>query len=180
MATLSACLAAIEKHFGFTGPRIGAIAKRSLEAGVLPAGGPGRAPDLGEDDFLRLVIACAVNGRLRESEESVRVYSALAPGGVELTDAPDSIPRNAFERLAILAEIALRGEPEARSSVRKAKIEFVTSWPEIAIYDYGSTERFRPVGANASLWGGRQHRTGTTINVAALADAMNNLFSEKT
>jgi hypothetical protein len=178
VATLSACLAAIESHLGFAGPRIGAIAKRLLEAGTLPPGGPGRAPELNEDDFLRLVIACAVNGRLRESDETVRVYSALSPGGADLTGAPETIPRTAFDRLAIIIDIALRGDADARPVVRKAKIEFVTSWAEIDVHDYGTIERFRAVGTNATNWANGQHRTGTTISVAAITDAYNELFGD--
>lgn len=78
MATLNNCLAAAEHHLGFYEPRARAIAKRLTETGVLPSGGPARAPELDEDDFVRLLIALAVNSQLRSSDEVVRSYTALA------------------------------------------------------------------------------------------------------
>lgn len=176
MATLNDCLAAAERHLGFAEPRARAIAKRLTEAGVLPAGGPGRAPDLNDQDFVRLLIALAVNSKLRRSDEIVRIYSDLAPHGANLTGAPDSVIKTAFEKLAVLADIVLHGGSIGAQDVRKAKIEFVSSWPEIAIYGYGSTIRFREVGADASRWQNGKMRTSTTITGAAFVDAINQLF----
>ena len=101
MATLNECLAAAEQHLGFHEPRARAIAKRLTETGVLPPGGPGRAPELDENDFVRLLIALAVNSRLRQSDEVVRTYSVLAPHGASLDGAPESIIKTAFDQLAV-------------------------------------------------------------------------------
>ncbi|MBH5371479.1 hypothetical protein [Bradyrhizobium glycinis] len=175
MATLNECLDAAEQHLGFREPRARAIAKRLTEAGILPSGGPGRPPELDETDFVRLLIALAVNSQLRRSDEIVRVYSELAPHGARLQGAPNSVVETAFDQLAIIADIALHGDA---SLVRKVKIEFVSTWPEIAIHDYGATARFREVGANASHWNSGKHRTSTVINGAAFVDALEELFGE--
>jgi hypothetical protein len=176
VAILNEALAAADKYLGFPEPRARAIAKRLTESGLLPAGGPGRSPELDDHGFVRLLIALAVNDRLRRADDVVRTYSELAPGGASLEGAPDSITRTAFEQIAILAAIAIHGDADAVRSVRKAKLEFVSSWPEIAIYEYGPTVRFRPPGALAATWGDNKQRTSTTINGAAFVDAIQELF----
>ena len=145
---------------------------------MLPAGGPGRAPELDENDFVRLLIALAVNSRLRQSDEVVRTYSVLAPHGASLDSAPESIIKTAFDQLAILADVALHGDAESVRLVRKAKFEFVSSWPEAVIHDYGRTIRFREVGADAGRWKNGKHRTSTTIDGAAFVDAITELFGD--
>lgn len=179
MATLNECLAAAEQHLGFPEPRARAIAKRLTEAGLLPAGGPGRAPELDETDFVRLLIALAVNSQLRRSDEIVRIYSALAPHGANLDGAPESITKTAFDQIGILADIVIHGNADAVSLVRKAKLEFCRSWGEVVVHGYGSTVRFREIGADASHWENGKHRTSTTVNGAAFVDAIQELFGDR-
>lgn len=179
MATLNECLAAAERHLGFREPRARATAKRLTETGVLPSGGPGRPPQLDEADFVRLLIALAVNSQLRRSDEIVRIYSALAPHGANLAGAPESIIKTAFEQIATLADIVLHGDVDAASLVRKAKLEFCRSWSEVVVHGYGPTVRFREMGADASHWENGKHRTSTTVNGTAFVDAIQELFGDK-
>ncbi|MCD9898141.1 hypothetical protein QIH85_43045 [Bradyrhizobium japonicum] len=172
MAKLADVLAAVDA-LGFDPARVKHVARRLSEAGKIPSGGPSRAPDLSEDDVLRLLMAVTTSPKLRQAETSVETYGALTPEGAHIADdAPDSIPRNAADAIAVEVEMARRGHVEARRST----IEFVRSWPEIVIESRDGSARFRQLGANAALWATGGHRTATTIPVAAVADILDALF----
>ena len=59
MATWNHVLDAIERHLDFPRSRSTGIARRLQEAGILPSGAPGVAPELDEDNVLDLVVALA-------------------------------------------------------------------------------------------------------------------------
>ena len=173
MAKLADVLAAVDS-LGFDPARVKHVARRLSEAGNIPSGGPARSPDLNEDDVLRVVVAVATSPKLRQAETSVETYGGLTPVGAHISDdAPNCVPRNAADALAVEVEMARRGDPEARHSV----LSFVRSWPEIVIERPGGTVvRFRQRGANAALWAKDGHRTATTIPVSAIADVLDSLF----
>ncbi|MBR0903361.1 hypothetical protein [Bradyrhizobium liaoningense] len=173
MAKLADVLAAVDA-LGFDPARVKHVARRLSEAGKIPAGGPSRAPDLSEDDVLRLIVAVATSPKLRQAETSVETYSGLTPVGAHIgSDAPASVPRNAADAIAVEVEMARCGDAEARHSF----LNFVRSWPEIVIEPPGGKiVRFRQAGANAAHWAHDGHRTATTIPVAAVADIFDALF----
>ncbi|MCK1420715.1 hypothetical protein IVB14_05160 [Bradyrhizobium sp. 180] len=175
MAKLADVLAAVDS-LGFDAARVKHVARRLSEAGKIPAGGPARSPELSEDDVLRLVMAVATSPKLRQAEMSVDTYGALTPVGTCLAgDAPDSIPRNAADAIAVEVEMARRGDTKARHSF----LSFVRSWPEIVIERRGDpVVRFRQPGTNAAHWAHDGHRTATTIPVAAVADILDLLFGK--
>lgn len=175
MAKLADVLAAVDS-LGFDAARVKHVARRLSEAGKIPAGGPSRSPELSEDDVLRLVMAVATSPKLRQAETSVETYGALTLAGAHIVgDAPESVPRNAFDEIELLVEKARGGDVEARHSF----LSFVRSWPEIVIEREGlSVARFRQPGANAGHWAHDGHRTATTIPVAALADILDALFGK--
>lgn len=175
MAKLADVLAAVDS-LGFDAARVKHVARRLSEAGKIPAGGPARSPELSEDDVLRLVMAVATSPKLRQAEMSVDTYGALTPVGAHISDdAPNCVPRNAADALAVEVEMARSGDIEARRSF----VAFVRSWPEIEIArPGGSVVRFRQQGANASLWAKDGHRTATTIPVSAIADVLDDLFGK--
>lgn len=176
MPTLSQVVGALERHVGFPSSRINQVARRLQEAGLVPHGAPGVAPVLDIDHVVDLVIAVAADTTLHAAAEAVRTYRALVPGGAYLDEAPAMLRTDAGEALDIIAEIAVRGDSEI---LRQDLIEVVTNWPEVQISGPGTSIRYRQQGALASHWGERGHRRSTTINCAALVDALRELFSEE-
>lgn len=174
MARLADVLAAIES-LGFDPARVKHIARRLSEADVIPSGGPARSPDLSEGDVLRLITAIATSPKLRLADQSVTTYQALTPAGAHIADdAPGSVPRNAADAIAVEVEMARGGDVEARRSF----LTFVRSWPEVTIEQSGRVNRFRVAGANAGHWQHNGHRTATTIQVAAVANILDELFGK--
>jgi hypothetical protein len=174
MATLNHALDAIERHIGFPRSRSTGIARRLQEAGQLPAGAPGIAPELDEDRVIDLIIALASDTELHTAVSAVRAYHEMTPGGVSLVDAPQSIP-NAPIAVSILVEDARAGIVDAR----KAQISVSCNWRAVAIHKPdGDVQRFCQVGEAASRWQSNAHHKSITLNVAALADALDELFGE--
>lgn len=186
MATLNSVLAKIEQHMGFPASRTKQVARRLAEAGIIPVGGPRRSPELTIDDFVSLLIAASFDNGLAGVVEAARSASGLTPGGailgVDLTvdgvtaeHWPTGVPRSARQVLDVIAEIAL-GDIHSQREVTAMRIEFVSTWPEIAIHDGDRIHRFREPGSNAGHWGKRGHRRSVTINGGALVDAVRALF----
>ena len=173
MATLNAAVAALERRIGFPRSRARQVARSLQEAGALPLGGPGKAPEINIDDFVTLVIALAADVPLHQSAAAVRTYRDLTPGGADVSRAPASVPQNAGEEIDAIFSLAADGN----SDVRGVKLEFVANWPEVALHwQDGSISRFRELGALAAHWGAAGHRRSTSISVAALADAIKETF----
>jgi hypothetical protein len=174
LAKLANVLAAIEP-LGFDTARASAIARRLSEAGAIPSGGPARAPELDEDDTLRLIVAIAVTSKLRLADTESAEYLALVPSGSIIPDeAPAGIPRNAAEAIDLVVDMARRGDPDARRSF----VTFVRSWPEVEIEQPGRVSRYRNPGTNAGHWQKDGHRTATTIPVAAAVNILDEVFGE--
>ncbi|WP_158665076.1 hypothetical protein [Ensifer adhaerens] len=174
MAKMNAAIAALERRVGFPQSRARQVARSLQEAGALPLGGPGKSPELNLDDFVTLVIALAADVPLHQSADAVRTYRNLTPGGADVSRAPASVPRNAGEEIDAIFSLAADGN----SDVRGIKLEFVANWPEVALHWHdGSAGRFRERGAIAAHWGASGHRRSTSINVAALADAIQETFT---
>jgi hypothetical protein len=172
LAKLASVLAAIDA-LGFDPARVKHIARRLSEAGAIPSGGPARAPELDEDDALRLIVAIAVTSKLRLADHDLALYASLVPAGTVIPDdAPEGIPRNAAEAIDLVVDMARRGDPDARKSF----LTFVRSWPEVSIEEPGRVSRYRAAGANAAHWERDGHRTAITIPVAAVANIVGELF----
>lgn len=187
MATLNRVLANIEQHIGFPISRTKQVARRLAEAGIIPTGGPRRAPELDISHFASIVAAAAMEDGLADVVASHQRLSSLTPGGASLgvdltvggeTDEqwPASIPRSAREVIDVIAEMAL-GDHVSQRDVAAMRIEFVSTWPEIAIHDAARIRRFRERGSDAAHWGQCGHRRSTTINGSAIVDAVRALFS---
>ena len=177
MTNTKAAVEAAIKYLGFPAQRVGAVAVALTEGGVLPAGGPGKSPELETDDVISLVIGSALDVPLRAVADAVRHYRAMTPGGVSLIGAPSSL-RTAGDELDIWADMAAH---EGSKILRKDIIEIVSSWPEIAITDgvNARMRRFVPRGALATHWAARGHRKVVQINGAALVDATRTLFAKE-
>ncbi|MFT4116580.1 hypothetical protein [Bradyrhizobium sp.] len=174
MAKLADVLAAIDA-LGFDPARVKHIGRRLSEAGAIPAGGPARPPELTDTDTLRLIIAVATTTKLRLADHDLAQYAGLVPAGTDIPDdAPDSVPRNAFDAVELLVERARGGDSEARRST----IEFVRGWPEIVIDRQSGVSRFRIAGADAGRWERPGHRTATTVPVRLIADILDKLFGK--
>lgn len=174
MAKLAEVLAAVDA-LGFDPPRVKHIARRLSEASAIPTGGPSRPPELTDTDALRLIVAIGVTSKLRLAEHDLATYAGLVPAGTLVPhDAPESIPRSAFDAIEHLIEMARGGDSDARRST----IEFVRGWPEIVINRPNGVSRFRVAGADAGHWERPGHRTATTMPVAAIADVLDLLFGK--
>ncbi|MET4229828.1 hypothetical protein AB7Z32_20000 [Bradyrhizobium sp. 482_C4_N1_1] len=174
MATLNAALDSIERHLDFPRSRSTGIARRLQEAGLLPSGAPGVPPVLDEDNVLDLVVALASDTELHNAVGAVQAFHGMTPGGADLNGASDSIP-NAPIAISILVEDARAGVAEAR----KSQIAVSCNWRAVAIHKpAGGVQRFCEVGKAGSHWQSNGHHQSTTISVAALADAITELFGD--
>jgi hypothetical protein len=182
MATLNRTLDVIEQRMGFPRSRSNSVARSLQWARILPAGAPGVAPELSQGDIVSLVLALSIDETLHRSADAVLAYRDLRPGGVDLAaaEAPVSLCRTAGDYLMLLAEQAEIGSKQEQRDVAAARIEVVSSWPEIAILRPGAEPlRFVEAGALATHWQSRGHRRSTMINGAALVDVFRELFPEK-
>ncbi|MBZ9904789.1 hypothetical protein LB557_02045 [Mesorhizobium sp. BR115XR7A] len=120
---------------------------------------------------MSLIVALAGYTVLHEAPDAVRTYRELTPAGAPIDALPASLQFSAGNFLDGLAD-----EPE---NALKLKIEFVSSWPEIAIHSDGTVRRFVLPGFDPNHWQHSGHRRSTTINVAAFADVITELFGEQ-
>lgn len=172
MATLTAALAALERHVGFPSTRSRQIARRLQEEHLLSFGAPGTAPPIDHLGFVTLLLAVAADGAVHAAPAAATTLLATTPGGVSLEGAPISIG-TARSQLLALVETAL----EFPSDPPGYKIEVVANWPEIAIHQFGKVVgRFQPVGTLPDYWQARGHRKSTTIDGSAFGDAVRSTF----
>jgi hypothetical protein len=172
-ATLAAAIAALERHVGFRRGRLISMAQRLQNAGVIPTGAPRTAPQLTLANVVDLVVAYAADAPLHLAARSVATYAALTPGGANLDVAPARVKVTAADYLTSIAALALEGD----AGMRQLVLEFVSSWPELVIqFEDGSLRRFQAVGAVSGHWQSAGHRQSLTINGAALADALQDIF----
>lgn len=173
MAAPNEVFVAIERHLGFPETRSRTTARSLQEGGVWPMGGPGVAPELDAEKIVSLVIALAIDGPLHKASGAVVAYRDLTPVGAPLDALPDTIRYTAGDFLDGLAD-----EP---ANARNLTIEIVSTWPEVAMhYSDGNIRRLVSPGADPNRWQARGHRRSTTINGAAFADAINELFGDNT
>lgn len=177
MATLSNVLDSIQTHIGFPRSRSSGIARRLQEAGILPSGAPGIAPELDQRDVCVLLATLMSAPKLHEAVDHAGAYSAMTPGGAVLSgDAPDSIPRSALEYLETQSEIAVSGKPDAVSDVRGHRFEFVHGWREVSAHTPEDTvTRFVLPGALSSHQQA-PHRIAGVVKGEAFVNLMKDLF----
>lgn len=175
MPTLNEAIGAIKRHVGFPESRSRVVARRLREAGHLPAGAPGLAPEVDVQNVLDLIVALASDARIHRVADALENYNALVPGGADLSTAPPAVATTAGKHLLAIARLAADGDQD----VRRLRIEVVSTWLEVACHwPDGSVHRFRELGALASHWDSTGHRRSTTIPVAAMADTLNQLFKD--
>ena len=174
MTSTKLAVDALARHTGLPPKRVRAVAVALTEGGLLPPGAPGKSPELYPEHAITLLIGACLDAPLRAVADTVLAYRALTPGGVSLDGAPHTL-RTAGDALDIFAEIAVRGDSDV---LRREMIEVVTSWPEIAIHTDGAAKRFQSVGTLPNHWQATGHRKATTINGAALVDALRELFKD--
>jgi hypothetical protein len=170
-------LDAIETHIGFPRSRTNGISRRLQEAGQLPVGAPGVAPELGQRDVCTLLSTLMSAPKLHEAVDHARAYSAMTPGGAMLSaDAPDSIPRSALEYLEVKSEIAIGGASDAVEDVRGHRFEFVHGWRELSVHTpEGIVIRFVLPGTLASHQQA-PHRIAGLVKGEAFVNLMKDLF----
>ncbi|WP_339033790.1 hypothetical protein WHZ78_18455 [Bradyrhizobium symbiodeficiens] len=174
MATLNAALDAIERHLNFPRSRSTGVSRRLQEAILLPSGAPGVPPDMDDDNVLDLVVALASDTELHNAVDAVEAFHRMTPGGVSLVDAPQSIP-SAPIAVAILIEDARAGVADAR----KSQIEISHNASALALHKPAAQAvRFCMPGQDAGHWASRGHHKSITLNVAAIADALDDIFGK--
>jgi len=181
MQTLQDAIRALERRTGFEPGSVRAAANRLVEDGILPRGTPGRHTELTVKEFIDLLIARAASPTHRQGPETVKLFDELVRDGIDVSVMPPDIRpprRTARAYLQDLALDALDDDPQRQRTVSQLTLEFVESWPELAIHLDGKTiGRFREPGALASHWQTPGHRRSTTIAGAAFVDAVRDVFA---
>src|SRR5690242_7072755 len=77
MATLNACLDAIQTHIGFPRSRSSGVARRLQESKLLPAGAPGVAPELDQRDACLLLAVLMSAPMLHAAVDHARAYAEM-------------------------------------------------------------------------------------------------------
>ncbi|WP_147293983.1 hypothetical protein [Ciceribacter selenitireducens] len=173
MPTLNHAIDALSRHVGFQAARLRSLARRLQDADVLPSGAPGVAPEVQLRHVVDLLLAVASDATLRRAATAVEAYRATTPGGADLSQAPASVRATAGQQLEALARLAMDGDADAR----RMRVEIVSTWPEVVfLFEDGTAHRFQSVGTLSGHWQMLGHRRATTINGAALADAIIELF----
>lgn len=178
MATLNSVLANIEQYIGFPTSRTKQVNRRLAEADITPTGGPRRSPQLDVQDFLALLAASAMENGLGDVVASHRSLRAMTPGGLPPTaDVPSHLTETAWERLRILAELALC-DLESQRLAAATNIEFVSApIAEVNFRDRDSVvTAFHETGHSRGAWAAG-HRRSTTISGGAFVSAVRSLFS---
>jgi hypothetical protein len=177
MATLNACLDSIQAYIGFPRSRSTGVARRLQEAGQLPVGAPGVAPELNERDACLLLATLMSAPKLHEAVDHARAYAAMSPGGAVLSsDAPESIPRSALEYLVTKAWVAISGDTDAADDIRGHRFEFVHGWRELSAHTpEGTVTRFVLPGALASHQQA-PHRIAGVVKGEAFVNLMKDQF----
>lgn len=177
MATIQETASAIERHIGFPSEQTQDLATALRNAGVI-----GDTIDLG--DFLVILTALAAD-LAPEQATDVERYLDLMPNGINPEIMPESVREKiglASVEIVLLAYMigAAGAEVTSQRDLSRLHIEFVSTWPEIAITQPdGEVERFLEIGALASHWGHRGLRRSITINGSALVDTIRELFPEE-
>lgn len=178
--TLTRAIAALRARIGFDVSRCRATARGLQKAGVLPVGGNGASPQITLDQFLSLLVAAAIDAPPRSVAQDVARYMALMPAGVPETVVPDSVKKKigfmpSGEYLRGAAWLAL-GNILDQKLVSGQRIEFVVSWPEMAIHHAGGlVDRYVDPGALATHWQS-SFRRSAAIEGSAFIDAVRDLF----
>ncbi|MBR0882712.1 hypothetical protein ABIF65_002796 [Bradyrhizobium japonicum] len=177
MATLNRVLDAIETHIGFPRSRTNGISRRLQEAGQLPVGAPGVAPEMNERDACLLLSTLMSAPKLHEAVDHAQAYAEMTPGGAVLSaDAPDSIPRSSLEYLVTKAWVVISGDPDAVDDVRGHRFEFVHGWRELSAHTpEGTVTRFVLPGQLASHQQA-PHRIAGLVKGEAFVNLMKDLF----
>ncbi|SDC02572.1 hypothetical protein SAMN05216337_100155 [Bradyrhizobium brasilense] len=174
MATLNRVLDAIETHIGFPRSRSSGISRRLQDAGLLPSGAPGVAPELDQRDACLLLATLMSAPKLHEARDHARAYAEMTPGGSVLSaDAPESVPRSALAYLEVQSEVVIGGPAD---DVRGHRFEFVHGWRELSVHTpEGTVTRFVLPGALASHQQA-PHRIAGVVRGEAFANLMKDLF----
>ncbi|NKM55796.1 hypothetical protein GFL21_14865 [Rhizobium anhuiense] len=161
--TLSELVAAC---VGITPERALRVAHRLRDAGMLPKGGPGRAPEFDRADAIVLLVAVASGATLRTVANRTAALLATTPGGANVNGAPLTIPRTAEIQLAVMANMAADGD-----QLEGVMIEVVHGWPEIVLaWADGKVQRLQAAGSVANSQPSHHARFATTIPGPAFAN----------
>lgn len=177
MVILNHVLDSIERNIGFPRSRSTGVARRLQEAGILPSGAPGVAPELDGRDVCTLVATLMSAPKLHEAVDHARAYAAMTPSGAVLSaDAPDSVPRSVLDFLEVRALIAIGNHPDDVDDLRGHRFEFVHGWRELSIHTpEGTVARFVLPGNLATHPQG-PHRVAGVIRGEAFVNLMKELF----
>lgn len=171
--TTKAAVAAIASRLGFDENRVRAVARALTEAGTIPAGGPGKPPDIRLVNLLDLLIGSALDVPLRAIPAEVARYRELGESGFDTPNLPAKLKAKYATVGAKLNYLAVFPDKLA-----DLQIDLVQNWREIAIGNAGAITRFREAGALHAHWGDPHHRRAVMIPGSAIAAIINDLFGE--
>ncbi len=167
MATVSEILPIVASHTGIKSATCTWVARRLIEAGLLPRAEGARIPQLENRDLARLLIGLLSDASGANVVETVRQYSGLTLGPI------DRGHQTALDWMTELIEsLANRdADPGAGRVVYDSQIEIVCSWPEIRIrFPAEEPLVFVVRGVDPRTWQSNKIRRVMTLPGVALAN----------
>lgn len=173
LATVSEILPIIANHTGIKPAICTWVARRLIEAGLLPRAEGARIPQIEHRDLSRLLIGLLSGTSGANVVEAVRQYSGLLPG------AADRGHHSALDWTTELIEsLADRdADPIAGRAAYDSQIEIVCSWPEIRIKfsdDEGPLVFVEP-GVDPRFWRSDKARRAVTLPGVALSNIVRDI-----
>jgi hypothetical protein len=143
------------------------------EAGLLPLGAPGVAPQLSESNFVSLFLALAANTTRYGAAQAVRALLETTPAA-----AGASTPADVGSAETAMLDL-VRSAREFPDDLSGVAIEVVGSWPELALHQFGKVQtRYQPAGSLREHWQSRGHRCSTIVPGGAFRDAVRSTFKK--
>ena len=183
MTTVAPVCTALERYCGFEAGGARARIRALTEGGLIEPGGPGKAVEITEADFVLVLLALASGAPLHAVADVVAELADTIPAGVDVNVMPATsrpAKQTAFDALHHLVWSAAHGDLDAQSRVSKINVEVVESWREVALHKPDGVVRFLPMGALAGRWQGDKQRRATSIPGLALVGAVCAIFAEET
>ncbi len=163
MITVAQLVEDIAEVMKETPESVNAYARALIDSGDLPKSRGRAIAHVGIPDIVKLVMAVAMQPKIKDASETVAAYFDMMGPGV-MKNFPESLTkRTAGSEICDLVEIIFsRTESDDDKSFRKelldATITITLNWPEIELRFSGSKLIRFKTGGNPDLWEGYHRR----------------------
>lgn len=180
MATVADLVRVIADRTNTPAGRVKHLSRRLQEADRLPLSSGAYVPSITVSDVASLLIALASDVQVKDAVQAVATYGDLVMNGIDLSIMPEGIrpvAHNARDYLEHVMHQFVTGAAAECALNARLTIEFVSTWPEIRIYDPAdaSTLIFREAGADATRWESDAIRKSVTVTGRAIARIIRDL-----